>query len=129
MIPRFALIGALALAACAPRVDVGRAAYAEHCAGCHGVTGQGDGTVAGLVPGGVPDLTGLSERAGGNFPRAAVIASVDRISLKHERIVAMPDFGTLLEGPRVGYYVPRGEWTKTSATVVAIADYLETLQR
>lgn len=39
-----------------PNVDSGAAIYAEKCADCHGVTGQGDGAQAANLPNGAPAL-------------------------------------------------------------------------
>ena len=42
--------------------------YQVYCSSCHGLTARGDGPVAALVRGGVPDLTRIAERRGGQFP-------------------------------------------------------------
>ena len=50
--------------------------YASYCAGCHGRTGRGDGPVAGSLRTPMPDLTTLSARNGGAFPRTQVRAAI-----------------------------------------------------
>ncbi|MCP3970204.1 MAG: cytochrome c [Rhodobacteraceae bacterium] len=122
---------ALALSACTrPErpVDTGRAAYMEHCSSCHGKTARGDGPMAVLVTTGVPDLRQLAERIGGEFPKAYVIEIVTRISDLHDGIMAMPDFGALLGASPTVYTAPDGEQIQTYAVIVAIADYLESVQ-
>jgi mono/diheme cytochrome c family protein len=49
-------LAAAVFPASAPNVDNGAAIYAEKCAPCHGVTGQGDGAQAANLPNGAPAL-------------------------------------------------------------------------
>jgi mono/diheme cytochrome c family protein len=51
--------------------------YRTFCASCHGQTGKGDGPAAGTLVRQPTDLTTLSQRNGGVFPRADVIAVLD----------------------------------------------------
>src|SRR5262245_58580219 len=62
-----------------PRVDHQSGAYLFRvfCASCHGQSGKGDGSVADLLKQPPSDLTQLARRAGGEFPREAVIRAID----------------------------------------------------
>lgn len=51
--------------------------YRTFCASCHGQTGKGDGPAASTLLREPPDLTMLSQRNGGVFPRADVIAVLE----------------------------------------------------
>jgi len=51
--------------------------YESLCSSCHGVDGRGDGPVAPLVKIGVPDLTRIAQREGGEFPAADVHRTID----------------------------------------------------
>jgi mono/diheme cytochrome c family protein len=51
--------------------------YQVFCSSCHGLTGRGDGPVEPLFRGGVPDLTAISARNGGKFPRERVGSIID----------------------------------------------------
>lgn len=51
--------------------------YEQLCSSCHGVTGEGDGPVAPLVKIGVPDLTRIAWRDGGEFPMEDVRRTID----------------------------------------------------
>jgi mono/diheme cytochrome c family protein len=51
--------------------------YQQLCASCHGVSGRGDGPVASLVKIGVPDLTRIAYRDGGEFPAEDVRRTID----------------------------------------------------
>jgi len=82
---RYALVGiALAmLSACvstpthSPRQLTGMEMYQQLCASCHGVDGHGDGPVASLIKIGVPDLTRIAQRDGGEFPTEDVRRTID----------------------------------------------------
>jgi mono/diheme cytochrome c family protein len=62
-----------------PRQDYysGAYLYKAFCASCHGETGKGNGPVADTLRRPPADLTGISARAGGVFPRTQVIAIID----------------------------------------------------
>ncbi|WP_066918909.1 c-type cytochrome [Steroidobacter denitrificans] len=51
--------------------------FERWCASCHGITGRGDGPVAPLVKAGVPDLTRIAFRDGGEFPGEDVRRIID----------------------------------------------------
>ena len=51
--------------------------YERLCSSCHGVSGRGDGPVAPLIEVGVPDLTRLAYRDGGEFPAEDVRRAID----------------------------------------------------
>lgn len=54
--------------------------YRQHCAGCHGARGQGDGPVAPHMAVTVPDLTRIAARRGGRFPEDEVARIIDGLS-------------------------------------------------
>ena len=76
---------AIGLVACAAnRVDnrdvhelSGVEMYERLCASCHGVSGHGDGPVSSLIKIGVPDLTRIAHRHGGDFPTEDVRRTID----------------------------------------------------
>lgn len=68
------LLGAHARAA---EPSPGARLYANHCAACHGASGEGDGPVAAVMQVGVPNLRTLAERNGGKFPAEAVARYID----------------------------------------------------
>lgn len=51
--------------------------YERLCSSCHGAMAQGDGPVAPLIKTGVPDLTLLARRDGGEFPTEDVRRAID----------------------------------------------------
>jgi hypothetical protein len=51
--------------------------YERLCASCHGAQAKGDGPIAPLIKIGVPDLTRLAQRDGGEFPAQDVLRTID----------------------------------------------------
>jgi mono/diheme cytochrome c family protein len=83
---RFAILvslAALLVSACAntpersPAQLSGAEMYQQLCSSCHGVSGHGDGPVASLIKIGVPDLTRIAHREGGEFPTEDVRRTID----------------------------------------------------
>lgn len=123
------LILPLALAACSLETEVpdGRAAFVENCAGCHGLDAKGQGTIlrdTGLI---APDLTALSKRNGGEFPRNYVMATIDGLDRGPHFSAAMPEFGAGDLGEAVIVEM-EGLGTPVPVVLLALTDYLETIQ-
>jgi hypothetical protein len=51
--------------------------YQQLCSSCHGPSAHGDGPVASLIKIGVPDLTRIAQREGGDFPTEDVRRTID----------------------------------------------------
>jgi mono/diheme cytochrome c family protein len=60
-----------------PTIDWGRELYMDFCVSCHGWTGKGDGPAGPSFKITPADLTQLSARNGGEFPRAKVKKYID----------------------------------------------------
>jgi len=117
------LIAPLMMAACVQELEIpdGRAAFIQDCATCHGNDAKGTGPLlqsVGLV---APDLTQISARNGGVFPRQQVMAIIDGLK-------AMPEFGAEDLGEAVIVEGPDGLGTPTPVRLIALADYLEGIQ-
>lgn len=117
-------------AACVTETEVpnGKAMFAADCAGCHAVNAKGDGPVAVSAGLAAPDLTTLSERNGGTFPREAVMATIDGLNRPAHFGVGMPEFGAGDLGEAVIVETPDGLGTPTPVGLIALADYLESVQ-
>jgi mono/diheme cytochrome c family protein len=82
---RFSVVAlGLVVGACATEPDPravgelpGSEMYQRLCASCHGVDGKGGGPVAALIKIGVPDLTRIAHRDGGEFPTEDVRRTID----------------------------------------------------
>lgn len=122
-----ALIGGLA-SCTSPKVS-GRADYLTFCASCHGPSGKGDGEAAELLDKRPADLTTISARNGGTFPRVRVMSVIDGYTRRDQHGSRMPEFGPLLEeGDLVMIETGEGIVTPTPRRLVALAAYLESIQ-
>jgi mono/diheme cytochrome c family protein len=101
--------------------------FEAYCAACHGSTGKGDGAMAGDLAKKPADLTTLAARNKGLFPTTKVMAQIWGYAGKKGKGV-MPDFGPLLEGDTVPYDGGDGIETPTPVRLVALAEYLKTIQ-
>ncbi|TDK41036.1 c-type cytochrome [Antarcticimicrobium luteum] len=117
------------LAACAaedemPGPQEGAMLFAENCTACHDYGGQGGRLAGGRA---APDLTRISARSDGAFPRARVLSQIDGYG--HGKVSAqiMPEFGALLEGELVPVDID-GTLTPTPRPLAALLAYLESIQ-
>jgi mono/diheme cytochrome c family protein len=60
-----------------PIADWGKGLYLRLCASCHGESGKGNGPAAVALKTPPADLTQLSKKHGGTFPRAEVMQYID----------------------------------------------------
>lgn len=123
---------ALAITACtaalptAPKPS-GASLYQKHCTSCHGTTGQGDGPRAASFAIPPANLTLLSDRNGGTFPTADVMAQINGYSGRHQ-MGGMPEFEEVLQSPIIDWTSPTGEVIPTPEALLALATYLESIQ-
>ena len=110
--------------------DPGRGDFMTYCAACHGVSGVGDGTVAEFLTLSAANLTQMSVKNGGIFPRQRAIEVIDgraQVSVHGER--DMPVWGDWFKFEADS----DGAGTKTEKVVreriTALVDYLESLQQ
>ncbi len=74
----------------------GKDLFLAYCASCHGKTGQGDGPVAAALKGPLADLTTISHRNRGKFPReemAKIILGEQKSSRTAHGSEQMPVWG------------------------------------
>ena len=105
----------------------GQVIYAKECAQCHGAAGAGAGPASlGMgVP--APDLTGLSQRNDGYFPREFVRRFVMGLLEKDDPDAAMPDFASV--GLRHVYPEGGADGEVLEADFEDLLDYLASIQR
>ena len=119
----------LALAACAPEPVIdGRQAFQTDCAGCHGTDAMGAGSFGAQLIQQPPDLTTLTQRHGGIFPRDYVLSTIDGLERAPHFSAAMPEFGASDMGPQV-MTEQDGNPVPVPAKLLALSDYLESVQR
>lgn len=108
-----------------PGPEEGAVLFAENCAACHGYRGEGGGALVGGQK--APDLTMISARNGGEFPRARVLSQIDGYGRGKVSADVMPQFGALLEGETVPVEIDGG-LTPTPRPLAALLEYLESIQ-
>ena len=78
----FACVFGFALAQTFEPLDLsGEELFMRYCAACHGTDARGTGPVARTMNKTVPDLTGLADRAGGEFPALSIREAIDGRSM------------------------------------------------
>jgi len=124
------LVAGIFLFSCARPEVTGRAIYRDFCVSCHGESGKGDGPAVAGLDAPPPDLTTLSARNNGMFPRNYVISTIDGYTRRASGgELVMPEFGTFLQaGQLVLLDTGDGIRTPTPERLVALAAYIETLQ-
>lgn len=105
----------------------GKDLYERFCASCHGVTGRGDGPVAGSFKVEVPDLTLIARRAKGAYPRDRIEKIIDgRYIVGAHGSRTMPVWGEDLSRLEIGN--PDAE-RSTRLIIQRLADYVWLLQK
>jgi mono/diheme cytochrome c family protein len=99
-----AAVGAISLAGTAgAQDDLGARLYFNHCAACHGESGEGDGPVAVTLQTTISNLRTLAQRNNGTFPSDAVRSYIDGRELKAAHgDRQMPIWGDVFRGPEQG---------------------------
>ncbi len=119
-----AAVDGLAAMSTGVAADVQRGAdlYALHCAACHGLDGTGSGLMTPHLRHVPPDLTQLSKRNGGMFPRARVRRIVEGRDVPSHGERDMPIWGDAFTRTET----PSRE--ASDARINAIIDYLDSIQ-
>lgn len=103
--------------------DSGKEMYKAYCASCHGLDGKGTGPAASAMKAPLPDLTQLSQKNGGKFPRDHVAAVIqgDSNSPSHGS-ADMPVWGPVFM--KVSQHQPG----QVQQRLRNLSSYIETLQ-
>ena len=98
--------------------------FAQYCVACHGKDAKGTGALAATLKPKPADLTGLTERNGGTFPRDMVFQVIDGSKkLKGHGGGDMPQWGsTFLTSSGAG------DADAVKRRIDSLVDYLATLQ-
>jgi hypothetical protein len=122
------------LLGCAPSTtpdvsrEAGQALFADNCAICHGTDANGGGPWAASLETPPVDLTKIADRRDGVWPMLEVMSIIDGYSKRTGLREDMPILVGLVEGPKVGFDTGNGLVTPTPARLIAVANYLESIQ-
>ncbi|MGB5559141.1 MAG: c-type cytochrome [Paracoccaceae bacterium] len=122
-----ATLGLVAACNTEPQTPSAEMFFADNCTACHGATGRGDGPAAAGADPAVPDLTRISARSGGSFPKVAVMNQIDGYSRAGHGM--MPEFGDILLGETMVIDTGDGLMTPAPVRLVALTAYIESLQQ
>lgn len=129
----FAAFAALLMAAGAAKAQdtaIGAEIFRTSCAVCHGTTGQGDGEFADVLTVKPANLTKLSARNDGVFPFLSVFQFIDgRATVRAHGTSLMPIWGDAFAATVGDAAGPFGSELMVRAKIVALVDYIETLQK
>ena len=107
----------------------GRALYDSYCIQCHGADATGTGPMAAILNVGIPDLTQLSARNDGVFPRDQVAMQIDGRARLLAHGGEMPVFGPMLDSARlIPMQLPSGQTLMVSQPMAELMAYLEVIQ-
>ena len=111
-------------------IELGKADFRNYCAACHGLSGVGDGTVAEFMTITAADLTRLSWKNAGMFPRQRVIEVIDgRAEVRVHGLRDMPVWGDWFDAEAVGPNMDAATREEVvRVRINSLADYIETLQ-
>jgi mono/diheme cytochrome c family protein len=98
--------------------------FTTYCASCHGTTGRGDGPLASAMRRRPPNLTEITKRSGGEFPREMVFNVIDgRQKVPGHGGPDMPVWGDAFSRSMEG-----GDETAIKARIDALVAYIEAIQ-
>lgn len=111
--------------------ELGRSDFQTYCAACHGVEGNGDGTVAEFLTIKAPDLTTLAARSGGAFPRDRLVEVIDgRAEVKVHGPRDMPVWGEWFDYEAMSPDTDRdARAIIVKLRIEALVSYVESIQR
>ncbi|MCX5737997.1 MAG: c-type cytochrome [Proteobacteria bacterium] len=107
--------------------QVGAEMFKQYCASCHGMSGEGDGPVAGSLKKPPADLTRIAARRGGQFPDADISRWIDgRFDAPAHGTREMPVWGRQFQDA-VGNRTDPDEVVR--GRLLTLVEYLKTIQK
>ena len=107
----------------------GEAAFAHYCAPCHGSDGRGEGPKVFGLSRSPPDLTKLTARNGGTFPREPIARVIDGREQVNAHSREMPLWGEWFKlEAEEGFEGEAGDEGKIRKRIDDLLDFLESIQ-
>lgn len=99
--------------------------FAQYCVACHGKDAKGTGTLAATLKPKPADLTGLTARNGGTYPREMVFQVIEGSKkIKGHGGGDMPEWGAAFKASSGS-----GDAAAVARQIDSLVDYLETIQQ
>ncbi|MDQ7070685.1 MAG: c-type cytochrome [Rhodobacterales bacterium] len=126
-----AMIAGFSLASPVVAQDVteGEALYLNHCADCHGVAVDGNGSLANAMIMKPKNLRLLAQQNDGVFPMLTVIKRIDGRDPLVSHGSPMPVFGQYFEGDDTALKTASGQPVMTSRSIADLVAYLQEQQQ
>ncbi len=109
-------------------VSAGEQLFGHYCAVCHGHDAKGNGSAAETLDTKPADLTGIAVRRNGVWPMLEVMSIIDGYTRQFDARADMPVIPEITGGEMIDFDTGNGVLTPVPARLLAIVDYLETLQ-
>lgn len=114
------------------KMDFGKQEYEAKCASCHGVSGRGDGPLAGLLKKSPSDLTQLAKKNGGVLPTGRLFDVIEGNNVPSHGTRDMPVWGREFRIEDAQYLKEaRGNYDPTAlvrARILMLLEYIDRLQ-
>lgn len=114
------------------KIDFGKQEYEAKCASCHGVSGRGDGPLAGLLKKSPSDLTQLAKKNGGVLPTGRLFDVIEGNNVPSHGTRDMPVWGREFRIEDAQYLKEaRGNYDPTAlvrARILMLLEYIDRLQ-
>ncbi|PXW71001.1 cytochrome c [Loktanella sp. PT4BL] len=123
----------LAIPGASAAQEIGEASFMANCAACHGADGTGNGPILDFLKTAPSDLTGLSERNGGQFPFKRVYEVIaDADQNRGHGTSEMPIWGNRFNADIIAqegeFGTGRSGMPTAQARVLELVFYLATIQ-
>jgi len=112
----------------AQNAEQGQEIYSQYCATCHGTKALGDGPISDILLVKPSSLRRLSATNGGVFPTKRVVMRIDGRDPLLAHGSMMPVYGHIFAEQDTPMKTETGQPIMTSALIVDLVAYLETLQ-
>lgn len=109
-------------------VEQGRETYRQYCAACHGREARGDGPIAEILVIKPSNLRGLSAGNNGVFPTRRVVTRIDGRDPLLAHGAMMPIYGHIFTEQDTAMKAETGQPILTSAPIVDLVAYLNSVQ-
>ncbi len=109
--------------------EAGEAEYTVSCAACHGEAADGNGPIASMFAGAVPNLTQIAARNDGAFPTLEVFQVIDGRTQIKGHGDPMPLFGNRYKAESLEIAGPYGAERLARARLLELVLYLQSIQQ